>query len=158
MKSLGLPGFGRDNWQSRIRHFVRQHDDYRDMANWTDSETSDIVYDDRDNKFTTLLIASGHLNSQHWASGRPKYFIEVKTTTSSLDTPFFVSHNQFQDMEGMKLPEQSASNKVYLIARVFKLGVAGMGLKVYLDPARLRLDGELLFRTDKYEVTPVFRV
>ena len=55
----------------------------------------------------------------------------------------------------MMLPISAPANEVYLFARVYSLGYSGMGLKLYLDPARLRLDGELEFRAEKYTVTPV---
>ena len=57
----------------------------------------------------------------------------------------------------MMLPISAPANEVYLFARVYSLGYSGMGLKLYLDPARLRLDGELEFRAEKYTVTPVVR-
>jgi hypothetical protein len=115
------------------------------------------VYGDIDGVLTSLLIDRGYLASPTWDRERPMYYIEAKATTSFLSTAFFVSHNQEQMMEGMALPEEGASGKVYLIARVFNLGLEGMGLKLYLDPAKHRSEGNLIFRSDKYEVTPAWR-
>jgi hypothetical protein len=55
------------------------------------------------------------------------------------------------------LPISEPANEVYLFARVYSLGYSGMGLKLYLDPAQLWLDGELEFRAEKYTVTPAVR-
>ena len=61
-------------------------------------------------------------------------------------------------METTSLPEHDIADvdAVYLIARVFNLGLAGMGLKLYMDPANLRRKGKVVFRTDQYEVFPSF--
>jgi hypothetical protein len=155
LKSQGLPGFTRQNWQSRIRHFVSQHPEYSDIGSWSGTESADIVYDDSESRFTSLLIENGYLNRDIWADRRPTYYIEVKTSTSFLQTPFYVSQNQYDSMDLMMLSEEEASDEVYMIARVFCLGLSTMGLKFYLDPSALRCRGLLEFRTtDKYEVTP----
>lgn len=101
-----------------------------------------------------MLIEKGYLDAEVWTGHRPTYYIEVKATTGNLNFPFYASQNQFDTMEDMKLTGGSASDKVYLIARVFNLGHSGMGLKFYLDPVKLRSDGELQFRADKYLVYP----
>ncbi|KAF2187478.1 hypothetical protein K469DRAFT_749209 [Zopfia rhizophila CBS 207.26] len=155
LKGLELPRFGLGNWQSKIRHFIRAHHDYHNLENWHGSEeTSDIVYDDCEGKLTTLLIDHAYLNSTHWTGRHPTYYIEVKATPSSLNAPFFVRSKQYGLMESMILPEDGVSENVYLVARVFNLGLPEMGLKLYLDPASLRRDRRLLFKPNKYEVTP----
>jgi hypothetical protein len=133
------------------------HRSYCDIENWYGSETADIVYDDQQSKLTSLLIQRGYLDASIWANRRPKYYIEVKATTGTLDVPFFVSPNQYHRIEYMMLPIGVAADKVYLFARVYNLGHSEMGLKLYLDPARLRLDGVLQFRAEKYMVTPTAR-
>jgi hypothetical protein len=112
------------------------------------------VYNDTDGVLTHLLIDRGYLSSPAWYDKRPKYYIEVKATTGFWNTRFFVTQNQFNLMEEKILPEQGAADAVYLIARAFNLGLIGMGLKLYMDPAKLRRKGELVFRSDQYEVTP----
>jgi hypothetical protein len=47
-------------------------------------------------EFTALLIDRGYLDSEEWADKRPKYFIEVKTTTGPLGHPFFMSKRQYE--------------------------------------------------------------
>lgn len=88
-----LTGFGRDNWQSTIRHHAAAHHDFADLTSWTGRETSDIVYDDDCGDLTELLVAKGHL-SQAWKHKTPRYYIEVKSTLDRCETPFYVSHGQ----------------------------------------------------------------
>ena len=66
------------------------------MEPWNGRETTDITYDDRDGRLTSLFIENEYLDSEVWAGRRPKYFIEVKSTTGPCDTPFFMSKNQYQ--------------------------------------------------------------
>ncbi|KAF1808780.1 hypothetical protein P152DRAFT_452583 [Eremomyces bilateralis CBS 781.70] len=153
LKSLQLPNFGLESWQSRIRNLVRSHYDYTALTNWSLPETSDIVYEDYKSKLTGLLIANGYLRSDIWAREQPKYHIEVKASTGRLTTPFYVSRNQYDLMMDTTLPTDSASGRVYILARVFNLGQSDMRLKLYLDPNRLEREARLRFRSDKYEVT-----
>jgi hypothetical protein len=55
----------------------------------------------------------------------------------------------------MKLRGGMPANSIYIIARVYALGNSGMGLKLYLDPATLKRDGQLDFRVEKYIITPL---
>ena len=66
------------------------------MEPWQGRETADITYADRDGVLTDLLVDKGYLARDDWAGRRPKYFIEVKTTTSACDTPFYMSKAQYQ--------------------------------------------------------------
>lgn len=91
-----LPGFSINNWQSTIREYVTVHTEYADMEPWRGQETSDIVYVDYGAVLTDLLIGKGYLAREIWAEKTPKYFIEVKTTTMSCDTPFYMSKAQYQ--------------------------------------------------------------
>ncbi|KAF1816496.1 hypothetical protein P152DRAFT_428616 [Eremomyces bilateralis CBS 781.70] len=155
LQSLGLPDFGRHNWQSTIRGRAKVHKRYSDIQNWAGSETADIVYQDRDCTLTKLLVEKGYLRADVWADHSPEYYIEVKTTVSTLKTPFYCSQLQYDRMETMRLVGNIASDKIYLVARVFALGDSGMGLKLYLDPATLRSERQLDFRAEKYSVTPL---
>ena len=58
-------------------------------------ETADFTYNDVNGDLTTLLIDREYLGHEEWQAERPKYYIEVKATTGSLDTPLFVSRNQY---------------------------------------------------------------
>lgn len=90
-----LSDFSRANWQSTIRKFVTAHPDYVDMEPWTGRETSDIVYKDTLGDLTELLIESGYLG-ESLRSQQATYYIEVKTTTLSCETPFYMSKAQYQ--------------------------------------------------------------
>jgi len=57
-------------------------------------------------------------------------------------------------MGRVKLSRGFAQDKIYLVARVFRLGIEGMGLKIYVDPVSLQIKRELEFKADKYAVTP----
>ncbi|PYI03189.1 hypothetical protein BO78DRAFT_452009 [Aspergillus sclerotiicarbonarius CBS 121057] len=90
-----LPGFSRDNWQSSIREYVRLHDEYADMQPWNGRETADITYSDSEGVLTSILIDKGYLRSDRWSGKTPKYYLEVKSTTSSCETPFYMSKYQY---------------------------------------------------------------
>lgn len=66
------------------------------MSRWTGIETSDITYMDTQGILTDLLIRNHYLDRDTWAGETPHYFIEVKTTTSACDTPFFMSNAQYE--------------------------------------------------------------
>lgn len=93
---MNLSHFGRDNWKSNIRKDVRVHPKYSDMEPWNGAETADITYDDTRGEFTKFLINNRYLLSSVWSSARPKYYLEVKTTTKGCNTPFFMSKSQYQ--------------------------------------------------------------
>lgn len=153
LKSLNLPGFGLDNWQSTIRHRVALHDQYQVILPWSGRETADIVYKDNTGLLTSTLIGKGYLHSTIYSS--PTYYIEVKTTPGPVDTALYCSQPQVDRMDRMRVQLGSLKRaEIYLIARVFALGDYGIGLKLYVDPATLRRNGELYFKADKYVVTP----
>jgi len=66
------------------------------MKPWVGKETADIVYDDTKGDFTVMLIDRGYLNRDEWQAARPRYYIEVKATTGSLEAPFYMSKNQYK--------------------------------------------------------------
>lgn len=169
-----LPDFSRANWQSNMRRYVTVHSDYATMEPWEGRETSDITYTDTDGVLTELLIRKHYLDRDRWAEGTPKYFIEVKTTTSSCDAPFYMSNAQYQRVS-TDVPTQTSANilimfgqmrnatfseenqnEIYVIFRVYQLdhGDQGPGLKVYVDPESLRLSRVLDFTTPTWSVTP----
>jgi hypothetical protein len=79
-----------------MRRYVKVHPEYANMEPWDATETSDIVYTDCEGILTECLIEKGYLARDIWANKRPKYFIEVKTTTMSCETRFFMSKAQYQ--------------------------------------------------------------
>lgn len=84
------------NWQSTIRRYVTIHPDYANMEPWNGRESADIIYDDTEGDFTALLIDHGYLDAEEWRDKRPKYYIEVKTTTGPLRSPFYMSRHQYE--------------------------------------------------------------
>lgn len=91
-----LPGFSRNNWQSSVRKYVKVHPDYATLVPWSGTETSDIVYPDNDGLLTKQLIKKGYLAMETWEGRKPKYFIDVKTTTMPCETRFSMSKVQYQ--------------------------------------------------------------
>lgn len=71
------------------------HPAYANLRSWDEPETSDIVYSDISGVLTGLLIDRGYLSRDLWENAKPQYFIEVKTTVSSYDTPFYMSKAQY---------------------------------------------------------------
>jgi hypothetical protein len=152
---LDLPLFDRDNWRSNIRGRVNVHPGYGDLINWVGPETSDIIYEDSSSAFTAMLINKGYLTSSVWLGRTPTYYIEVKATFQSCNSTFYCSQNQYNRLESMQLSENTPADEVYMFVRVFKLSHAQPGLKIYLDPATLRRNEELQFRSDRYSITPL---
>uniref|UniRef100_L2FL52 Ino80 chromatin remodeling complex protein n=1 Tax=Colletotrichum fructicola (strain Nara gc5) TaxID=1213859 RepID=L2FL52_COLFN len=148
-----LPEFSRDNWQSNIRRYVTVHPDYALMEPWSGRETSDIVYEDVSKQLTSLFVRQGYLETRWLSRPRgPKYFIEVKTTTLSCETAFYMSKAQYQRMRNNLVTDDS--DTVYVIFRVYNLGQKDIGLKVYVDPETLRLAGRLKFTGETWSVVP----
>lgn len=52
----------------------------------------------------------------------------------------------------MKLRVDRPSSKIYIILRVFNVGKANMGMRLYVDPATMKEDGELIFEPESYTV------
>lgn len=48
--------------------------------------------------------------------------------------------------------------KIFVIFRVFSIDKKNVGMRVYVDPWKLKKTGELHFTTDKWTVTPMHYV
>ncbi|KAF2680362.1 hypothetical protein K458DRAFT_94472 [Lentithecium fluviatile CBS 122367] len=145
LSNLNLPGFGRDNWQSTIRGELQGHSRYADMANWIGRETADLVYTDRDGSLTRYLrenctggFPSGIAANRDFVDQPIEYFLEVKTTTGGCGTRFFMSGSQFQRMESLELAFRTVIDKIYVLFRVYDVASRGRGVKIFVDPCRLR--------------------
>ena len=149
MKGLALPGFGLENWKSAIRDRVKIHADYHDLEKDNDQRAiADIEYLDSSGSLTRYLTQKGHLAQGLWDSERPRYHIEVKTTTSSSwQEPFFMS--KYQERHARAL-------SIYIICRIFNLGKGDeTGVHIYLDPETKRRNRELEFSTHTWAVRPL---
>lgn len=94
--SPALTGWGRANWESRIRRFVSVHPRYRNLEPWNGTETADLTYNDVQGELTPLLIECGYLREEEWSGARPQYFLEVKTTTGPAQNAFYMSKHQYR--------------------------------------------------------------
>lgn len=79
-----------------MRELARAHQEYADLEPWGGVETSDIVYPDETGTLTALLRAKGYFGNL-WLPNmeKPNYFIEVKTTTSHCEAPFYMNSAQY---------------------------------------------------------------
>ncbi|KAL9034865.1 MAG: hypothetical protein Q9214_006848 [Letrouitia sp. 1 TL-2023] len=95
LKGLGLPGFGLENWKSAIRDRVKLHSVYHNIKKCNDRRAiADIEYLDESHKLTHYLAQKGHLAQPLSYSEKPLYHIEIKTTTSDWQEPFYMSKAQ----------------------------------------------------------------
>ncbi|KAG2027473.1 hypothetical protein GB937_001217 [Aspergillus fischeri] len=156
LSSSNLPGFSRDNWRSTIRKHISVHPDYHDLAPWYGFETADVVYRDTSSTLTTTLIDAGYLPHARWHGSNPTYYIEVKTTRGECDSAFFMSKSQYRRMQTMWTDRnvELEEPEIYVVFRVYYLGYESMGLKVYVDPERLRQEQSLIFSPESYSVYP----
>ncbi|KAF5638186.1 uncharacterized protein FTJAE_5432 [Fusarium tjaetaba] len=152
LSCLNLPNWNRTNWQSTIRSYVTIHPDYTNLQAWRGRETADLVYVDAEGHLTNTLIGCGYLGHDEWHEARPKYYIEVKTTTGPRSTAFYMSGKQYQLMQQIHHTEDRS--EIYIVFRVFQLDSDGIGLCVYTDPEKLRQDGRLLFKGQAWSITP----
>ncbi|KAH1320796.1 hypothetical protein KXX47_001598 [Aspergillus fumigatus] len=154
--SSDLPGFSRDNWRSTIRRHISVHPDYYDLTPWSGVETADVVYRDISSALTTTLIDAGCLSHARWHGSNPTYYIEVKTTTGECGSAFFMSKSQYRRMQAMWTDRnvELEEPEIYVVFRVYYLGKENMGLKVYVDPERLRQEERLIFSPESYSVYP----
>jgi hypothetical protein len=91
-----LPGFSHSNWESNIRKYVTIHHDYTTLDSWSGVETADITYYDSESILTNFLVDKGYLNGSEWSGKRPRYFLEVKSTTGPCENAFFMSGSQYE--------------------------------------------------------------
>ncbi|QGI77141.1 unnamed protein product [Fusarium fujikuroi] len=152
LSRLNLPNWNRTNWQSTIRSYATIHPDYTNLEAWRGRETADLVYVDTEGQLTNTLIGCGYLGHDEWHGARPRYYIEVKTTTGPCSTAFYMSGKQYQLMQQIHHTEDHS--EIYMVFRVFQLDSDGIVLCVYTDPEKLRQDGHLLFKGQAWSITP----
>ncbi|KAF5624990.1 ATPase-like ATP-binding domain protein [Fusarium sp. NRRL 52700] len=125
---------------------------YTNLQAWMGRETADLVYVDTEGHLTNTLIGCGYLGHDEWHGARPKYYIEVKTTTGPCSTAFYMSGKQYQLMQ--QIHHTDDHSEIYMVFRVFQINSDGIGLCVYTDPEKLRQDGRLLFKGQAWSITP----
>ena len=52
------------------------------------------------------------------------------------------------------MKELTTDESVYMIFRVFNMGNNSIGVRIYMDPARMEREGRLRFSADRWTVTP----
>ncbi|KAF9762845.1 hypothetical protein IL306_003313 [Fusarium sp. DS 682] len=152
LKSLEpkLPGFALNNWKSTLRHYAQAHPEYAEIQSPSGRETSDLIYDDVEGVLTKLLIDNGYLSKEEWENERPRYLLEVKSTTGPCHAPFFVSKRQYQRI----YEHQHDKKTIYVILRVYDIGKPSVSLRLYVNPAELEATKkELVFTAETLSVT-----
>jgi len=97
-----------EDWKSNMRNLVKEHHpDWRHWPEWTERETSDIVYLDNESALTAVLIENGYLDYHTWVGQKPLYMIEVKTTLADKSKEFYLSVEQHQRMQEHAEPKPS---------------------------------------------------
>ncbi|KAJ4254455.1 hypothetical protein NW762_010053 [Fusarium torreyae] len=146
-----LPGFSLENWKSTIRGYAQAHPEYANIQSPTGGrEIADLVYDDVEGTLTSLFIDNGYLAKEDWEGKKPRYLLEVKSTTGPCHAPFFMSKRQYQRIHD----HQHDASTVYVILRVFNVGKASVQLRVYVNPAQLEEDNQLVFTAETLSVAP----
>ncbi|KAH6672240.1 hypothetical protein B0J14DRAFT_69385 [Halenospora varia] len=153
LPSLGEAVFGRRNWKSSIRQEVAVHPSYSDLTRPPGVEIADIVYRDRNSILTELLIEKRYLEDV-WTGARPKYLIEVKTTTGECNDRLFMSNTQYLRMQRMALSPGRTAAEIYVVFRVYNLTKSSMNVRIYVDPEAHRRQNSLVFETQSWTVRP----
>ncbi|RSL92134.1 hypothetical protein CDV31_015293 [Fusarium ambrosium] len=148
--SPGLPGFSLENWRSTIRRYASAHPDYANIGRWNHRETSDIEYDDSEGALTELMIDNGYLERDIWEDRKPRYYLEVKTTTGRCEAPFYMSKSQYRLMHEC----QDSTDKIYVVFRVYEVEKIAVQLRVYVNPAKLEGSGRLIYTAETWSVRP----
>lgn len=53
-----------------------------------------------------------------------------------------------------QMSELTTDESIYMIFRVFNLGNNAIGVRIYMDPDRMKREGRLIFTADRWTVTP----
>lgn len=186
LSDLKIPDFTKENWQSTIRGELRVSAHFANLSNWHGRETADLVYLDQTGELTQFLRdrCKGGFPQQvgpnwNFEADPIEYYLEVKTSTTSCETRFYMSGAQYDrvshdwsiclnreglcgclqkmmadimlQMESMALRVFQRPTKIYVILRVFHLMSANVGLKIFVDPFRFK--GSILdFETENWHV------
>ncbi|KAI0447658.1 hypothetical protein F4803DRAFT_573525 [Xylaria telfairii] len=151
-----LPLLSEANWKSTIRKYVKVHQDYAAMEPWTGNEKADLEYNDCEGVLTKLLIDKGHLDKESWVGRKPYYYIEVKSTTKACEAPFYMSKAQYTRMKNIANGPRDTGERdeIYVVFRVFNLGMDSIGCTIYVDPESMRAQGALDFTPNTWMVVP----
>lgn len=84
------------------------------------------------------------------------YYIEVKSTTRHCGMPFFMSKHQYQRMQDFSgtARDPPSANAIYVVFRVFNVGMGTPGVRIYVDPEEMRRRGDLAFTAETWSVVP----
>lgn len=53
-----------------------------------------------------------------------------------------------------QMSELTNNESLYMIFRVFNMGKKSIGVRIYMNPDQMRLEGRLRFTADRWTVTP----
>lgn len=144
-------------WTSELRHHVQG------FMPWTPEDPTELYSDftvrDRNGVLANWMLANKIQIPPGWEPADFRYHIEVKSTTKSVEDPFYMSHLQMDKARRISEMEKSLAGprEVFVIFRVHGLdlhGEAEAGLEIYCDPWRMVERGELGVETWEWRVTP----
>ncbi|KAL9092010.1 MAG: hypothetical protein Q9159_001155 [Coniocarpon cinnabarinum] len=154
LRRLNLPGFGFENWPSKIRHYVTVLDEYKNMPSFTGNDMDIMVQESNTDvleqwlrrhspdEFPSSLSRSNYRGSifgYHAQSNKLRYELEIKSTGGACSNVLFMSHNQYNRVN------------VFVLVRVYDLFTWQPKLKVFVDPVRLK-DRSLKFEGAAWQV------
>lgn len=151
-----LPNFDVDNWTSELRT-------YAGLPAYEDKSVSDFQYRDEQGALTRMIFGGA---IPDWLASSPEYFVEVKTTSGALGTPFHMSAAQI-DLVSLALHctqllscvlhmsgqarrftrKNQIVDKLCIIFRVFNVHSA-LSFKIFPDPHQLFHIGALRVTSD----------
>ncbi|KAF1811004.1 hypothetical protein P152DRAFT_483336 [Eremomyces bilateralis CBS 781.70] len=144
-----LQDFGKLNWPSTIRKYIRVHPSHTTLEPWKGTETADLVYEDSSGRLRELLVNAGY---DCPSKPSTKFLLEVKTTTKDCSEPFFMKSGQYNLMQRAHSSLLSDTPEVYVLCRVFGISSRRIGWRLFLDPEAARETGELQFSTHSWKV------
>lgn len=84
-----------------MRKVVKVHPEYLDLEPRGSIKTADLVYNDIDSVLIRILIDAGYLSQTGWEGVTPVYFVEVKTTAGTCETPLYMSKGQYRQVSSL---------------------------------------------------------
>ena len=142
-------------WTSELRHHVDGHK--RWVPENQNALYSDFTVPDDYGTLAGWMVENGIQVPKDWLGAKLLYHIEVKSTTKSVDDPFFMSHLQMN--KARKIGEGTFNNnqpgEVFVIFRVYDAEGQEPGLAVYCDPWNMIQEGKLNCETREWKVAPV---
>ncbi|KAH8077516.1 hypothetical protein BXZ70DRAFT_962644 [Cristinia sonorae] len=131
-----LPGFGVNNWTSILRGRIPEFEPFRGTGR------AAFTYKDDQGKLTEFLYGSA--TREEWAPDWPTYYLDVKTSQSSMGDNFTLSRNQCIIAAELTIANPHVAPKeVYALVRVADIKQSTRSFRILPDPHRLLYDQQI---------------